>query len=46
VNIVGRIEPDIGCHGRREDVLARAQGLHADTLALQVGNIADAFASE
>jgi len=46
VDIAGRVKPDIGRHRRRIHVLARAQALHTDTLALQIGNTAHAFVAE
>jgi hypothetical protein len=45
VDILGRIEPHIGCHRGRVYVLARAKALHADALPL-IGNAADTFVSE
>ena len=38
-------DPKIG-HRRNKQISGRAQSLHADTLALQFGDVADAFPAE
>ena len=43
LNILGRIEPDMGGDDAQENVLARADTLHADVLTLEVQDAADAF---
>src|SRR5262249_47262536 len=44
--ILARVEPDMGDHGAQEQMWARAQTLHTDALALEIGDAADAFARE
>src|SRR6516162_11097869 len=43
VDILGRIEADMGGHRRDECVLVDTSALYADLLALQIPNGADAF---
>jgi hypothetical protein len=43
VDLLGRIQPDMGGDDAQENVLARADTLHADVLALEIGNATDAF---
>src|SRR5215469_1539 len=46
VDILCRLEPNIGRHRSRIHVLARSQALHAHALAFKVRNAADAFVSK
>jgi hypothetical protein len=46
MDVLGGVEPDMGRHHRHEHIIGRPQSLHADALALQVGDAADAFAAE
>jgi len=45
-DICGGVEPDMGGYGGQEHVWARAQALHADVFAFEVGDAADAFPRE
>ena len=46
LNILGRIEPDMGGDDAQENVLAGADTLHADVLTLEIGDATDAVSSK
>ena len=46
VDVLGRVQPDIGRHAGQKHVLARAESLDADALALEVGDRPDALIAE
>ena len=46
VDILARVQADVGAHAREEDVRRRSQAEYGDRLALQVADRADAVGPE